>query len=306
MAIRTFDMMRTHVAGRPPVHVAVAGGDEENVMASVLAALEGGLIASAAVSGDQDVILASVPVSQRDRIRPLAADNPAACAAAAVAEVRAGRAEILIKGRVDTTSYLRAVLDHSSGIRGRGVLSNLTLAEMPSVPRLIGATDNGILPLPTLDQKRAILLNAAPLFRGLGLSQTRVAAIAATEKVSDRQPATLDAATLTAESRAGKFPGMIVDGPFGYDVAISRAAAETKGFADSPVAGAADLILFPNIESANATAKAWKFHGEARTGSVILGAAVPMLLNSRSDEVERRILGLVMALCMLADRESRN
>ena len=198
---------------------------------------------------------------------------------------------------------LRAVLDHTSGIRGEGVLSNLTLAEMPSLPRLIGATDNGILPLPTLEQKRAILRNAAPLFRSLGLEQTRVAAIAATEKISDKQPATVDAAALTKESREGAFPGMIVDGPFGYDVAISRSAAETKGFADSPVAGAADLILFPNIESANATAKAWKFHGQAKTGSVILGAAAPMLLNSRSDGVERRILGMVIALCILSDRE---
>ena len=303
MTIRTFEEMRAHVAGRPPVAVAVAGGDEPNVMASIVAALEGGLIAFAAISGNPQAILANVPDALRERIRTLPADTPAAAAAAAVAEVRAGRAGLLIKGGVDSTSYLRAVLDHTSGIRGEGVLSNLTLAEMPSLPRLIGATDNGILPLPTLEQKRAILRNAAPLFRSLGLEQTRVAAIAATEKISDKQPATVDAAALTKESREGAFPGMIVDGPFGYDVAISRSAAETKGFADSPVAGAADLILFPNIESANATAKAWKYHGQAKTGSVILGAAAPMLLNSRSDGVERRILGMVIALCILSDRE---
>src|SRR3989338_3811618 len=100
---------------------------------------------------------------------------------------------------------------------------------MPSVPRLIGATDNCIIPLPTLDQKRAILLNALPLFRGLGLDQVRVAAIAASEKVSDRQPATGDAAALAEESRSGALAGLIVDGPFGYDVALSARAGGGQG-----------------------------------------------------------------------------
>lgn len=300
--IRDFDTLRARMGGRPPLRLAVAGGDDPMVMDGVAAAFAAGLVAEAAISGDAAVLAGLIPPALADRVRALPAATPAACAAAAVAEVRQGRADVLMKGHVDSTAYLKAVVDREQGIRGDGVLSNLTLAEMPSVPRLIGATDNGILPLPTLDQKRALIRNAGPLFFGLGLTEIRVAAIAATEKVSDRQPATVDAAALAAESRAGLFPGFIIDGPFGYDVALSARAAAAKGLSASPVAGAADLILFPNLEAGNATVKAWKLHGQARTGSLVLGAAAPVLLNSRSDGAERRVIGLLMAHCVLAGR----
>jgi len=156
----------------------------------------------------------------------------------------------------------------------------------------------------TLAEKRAILGNARPLFAGLGLAEVRVAAIAASEKVSAAQPATLDAAALAAESRAGALPGLIVDGPFGYDVALSPEAAAAKGLAGSPVAGRADLILFPNLEAGNATLKAWKLHGAARTASLVIGATVPVLLNSRADGPEQRRLGLLLAQALIAGRET--
>ena len=300
MVTRSFDALRTAMQGRAPMHLAVAGGDDPSVMAGVVAAFEAGLISSATLTGDLTAMQALVPEAWRDQLRLLDADTPQAVATLAVAEVRAGRADVLMKGHVDSAAYLRAIVDREAGIRSGGVLSNLTLAQMPSVPRLIGATDNGIIPLPSLEQKRAILQNARPLFLGLGLSQVRVAAIAASEKVSDRQPATVDAAALSAESRAGQLPGLIVDGPFGYDVALSAQAAKAKGLQGSDVAGQADLILFPNIESGNATVKAWKLHGGAQTGSIVLGALVPVLLNSRSDGAAQRVLGLVMAQAIRA------
>ncbi len=300
MVIHSFDALRAAMAGRAPMHLAVAGGDDPAVMAGVVAGFEAGLIASATLTGDPGALRALVPETWRDQVRLLAADSPQMVATLAVAEVRAGRANVLMKGHVDSAAYLRAIVDRATGIRAGGVLSNLTLAQMPSVPRLIGATDNGIIPLPSLAQKRAILQNARPLFLGLGLTQVRVAAIAASEKLSDRQPATGDAATLAAESRAGQLPGLIVDGPFGYDVALSAQAAKAKGLLGSDVAGRADLILFPNIESGNATVKAWKLHGGAQTGSIVLGALVPVLLNSRSDGAAQRVLGLVMAQAIRA------
>ncbi|OHC53274.1 MAG: hypothetical protein A3D16_01935 [Rhodobacterales bacterium RIFCSPHIGHO2_02_FULL_62_130] len=298
--IRSFDALRAAMQGRAPLHLAVAGGDDAGAMAGVVSGFEAGLIASAALTGDVAVMRALLPDAWRNRVRLIAADSGAQAAVLAVAEVRAGLADVLMKGHVDSAAYLRAIVDREIGIRAGAVLSNLTLAQMPSVPRLIGATDNGIIPLPTLDQKRAILLNALPLFRGLGLDQVRVAAIAASEKVSDRQPATGDAAALAEESRSGALAGLIVDGPFGYDVALSARAAEAKGLQASPVAGQADLILFPSIEAGNATVKAWKLHGAAQTGSIVLGATVPVLLNSRSDGAAQRVLGLVMAQAIRA------
>ncbi|MBT9244860.1 hypothetical protein KM031_07470 [Gemmobacter fulvus] len=300
MVIRSFDALRAAMQGRAPMRLAVAGGDDLAVMAGVVAGFEAGLIGSACLTGDLAALRALLPLAWRDQVRLLAAETPEAVAALAVAEVRGGRADVLMKGRVDSAAYLRAIVDRTTGIRAGGVLSNLTLAQMPSVPRLIGATDNGIIPLPDLDQKRAILHNARALFRGLGLDPLRVAAIAASEKVSPRQPATVDAAELAAESRAGALEGLIVDGPFGYDVALSAQAAAAKGLQGSPVAGQADLILFPTIEAGNATVKAWKLHGGAQTGSIVLGATVPVLLNSRADGAAQRVLGLIMAQAIRA------
>uniref|UniRef100_UPI0039B95EC5 phosphate acyltransferase n=1 Tax=Albidovulum sp. TaxID=1872424 RepID=UPI0039B95EC5 len=261
-------------------------------------AAEAGLVGEAVLTGDAGAIRRLLPAAFTGRFRIEAATGGAEAAALAVAAIRAGAADVLVKGQVDSAAYLRAVVARDTGLRASDVLSNLTLAEMPSVPRLIGATDNGIVPLPTLAQKRAIILNAVPLFRGLGVVPLRVAAIAASEKVSPGQPATVDAAALAADRTLGE--GVLVDGPFGYDVALSAEAAAKKGLAGSPVAGQADLILFPSIEAGNATVKAWKLHGQARTASIVLGASVPVLLNSRADGAEQRRLGLLLAAAIRA------
>ena len=298
MVIATFADLGRSLQGQPPLRAAVAGAEDEAVLAALIDAMELGLVAEATLTGNVAKLSAMLPASRLEAFALIEAVDAATASALAVAEVRAGRANVLVKGTVDSSAYLKAILSRESGLRAGPVLANVTIAEMASVPRLIGATDNGILPLPTLDQKRAILLAAVPLFRGLGVSPLRVAAIAASEKVSAAQPATLDAQTLAAESAAGALPGLIVDGPFGYDVALSASAAAKKGLDGSPVAGRADLILFPSLEAGNATVKAWKLHGGARTASLVLGATVPVLLNSRADGAEQRRLGLILALAM--------
>lgn len=304
MVIRSFADLEASLAGRPPLCPAVAGGEDPATLAALQTALSEGRISHAILTGDSDAIRAAMPSGLAAHVEILPAATPAQAASLAVAAIRAGQADMLVKGSVDSAAYLRAVVARDAGLRASEVLSNLTLAEMPSVPRLIGATDNGIVVLPNLDQKRAILQNALPLFRGLGITPLRVAAIAASEKVHPSQPATTDAEALRNEF-AGDTAHM-VDGPFGYDVALSPAAAAKKSLAASPVAGQADLILFPSIEAGNATVKAWKLHGQARTASIVLGASVPILLNSRADGAEQRRLGLMLAAAIKAGQEGRS
>lgn len=303
MVIRTFAQLDTAMADRPPLRPSVAGADDLATLTALAEALAAGRISGAVLVGDGAAISRLLPQSLVGKadIRP--ARDAAEAAALAVAAIRAGEADVLVKGSVDSAAYLRAVVARETGLRASDVLSNITLAEMPSVPRLIGATDNGIVVLPTLDQKRAILRNAVPLFAGLGVSPLRVAAIAASEKVHPAQPATTDAAALRTEWEGDG--AVLVDGPFGYDVALSPAAAGKKGFAASPVAGQADLILFPSIEAGNATVKAWKLHGQARTASIVMGARVPILLNSRADGAEQRRLGLLLAAAVRAGQGGR-
>lgn len=299
MVIRNFAALEAALAGLPPLRPAVAGADDPETLAALEYAFAAGWVDGAVLTGDVERIASVLSPALAARTILRAAATATDAAATAVAAIRNGDANVLVKGGVDSAAYLRAVVARDTGLRASPVLSNITIAEMPSVPRLIGATDNGIVVQPTLAQKRAILRNAVPLFRGLGATPLRVAAIAASEKVHDAQIATKDAAVLRDEAAAGDGT-LLVDGPFGYDVALSPAAAARKGFASSTVAGQADLILFPAIEAGNATVKSWKLHGQARTASIVMGACVPILLNSRSDGAESRRLGLLLAgaVCM--------
>jgi phosphate butyryltransferase len=303
MKIDSFDALEQHMSQRPSLRVSVAGADDARVLTAMADAAERGQIRHATLVGDAAEIRRLMPASLAKIAEIIDTQDPGSCATKAVAAVRQGTADVLVKGHVSSTPYLRAVVNKDTGLRKSGTLSNLTLAQMPSLDRLIGATDNGIIVQPTLVQKRAILHNSRTLFAGLGNLAPRVAAVAATEKVSEHQPATTDAAALTAESLRGDFGGMCIDGPFGYDVAVSFEAAQAKNLSEGRVAGKADLILFPNIEAGNATVKAWKFHGHARTASIVLGASAPVLLNSRSDGVEQRRLGLLLAQAVIAGLE---
>ena len=299
MRIRNFDDLLEMALDEPPARLAVAGGEAEEVAEAVTGLLSKGLVSSALVSGDLSKMERFFAGPDPERVEFINAKDPASCSRIAVDAIRGGRANVLMKGHVDSMSYLRAVVDRKVGLRKASVLSNITAAEMPGMDRLLAASDNGILPQPDLDQKRKIVLNTAPLFRGLGISPVRVAAICATEKVTDALPATAHARDLAVECLEGKFEGFEIGGPMGYDVAVSSKAARAKGLEDLPASGNADLLLFPNIEAANAVAKSWKFHGLARTGSIVLGASVPVLLNSRSDSAERRVNAFLLASAVL-------
>ncbi|MGR3815954.1 MAG: phosphate acyltransferase [Cognatishimia activa] len=240
-----------------------------------------------------------MPSSAQHCVTVLAAQTPADMARLAVSEIREGRADILIKGAVDSGAYLKAVVNRDTGIAVSRVLSNISIAELPGFGRLIGATDNGILPAPTCEQKRAIIQNSAALWRGLGVVNPKVALVAATEKVTPAMPATIDAATLVRQGANG----FLLAGPMGYDMAISPRAAAIKGAAADGVSGCADMLVFPNIEAANAVVKSWKFHANAQTGSIVLGGRVPILLNSRSDGAQARLNGLLLAIAMLRGQQ---
>jgi phosphate butyryltransferase len=292
--ITDFGGLLAILAERPLERICVAGGDDSASLAFVAEALERGFVRGAAVSGDRDRIRAGLSAGIRDRVACLGDGDPAELSRRAVAALE--RDSALMKGRVDSASYLRAALDDAAGLRTGSILSNVTLAAMPSYPKFLAATDNGLVASPDLAQKRQILGNAVTLVRGIGLEKVRVAVLAASEKVTSRQPATVDARALAEDGQRGLWPGAVVDGPMGYDAAISPEAARIKGLEGSLVAGCADLLLFPSIEGANAVVKAWKYHGQADTGSIVVGARAPVLLNSRSDGPRKRLNALALSV----------
>ena len=220
--------------------------------------------------------------------------------ATAVALVRGGEGQILMKGKCTSGDLLREVLDRDRGLRTGRLLSDVFLfdAPFPEQERLLGITDGGVNLAPKLEAKAQILQNALDLFRALGYDEPRVAVLSAIEKVNPDLPSTVDAAELARMAREGAFGKCMVDGPLAMDMAISAESAERKGV-KSEVAGAADILLFPNIESANITAKALQYMVPFEPGHVVVGAAAPILIPSRAESVQAKVNAVAVGRMMV-------
>lgn len=212
----------------------------------------------------------------------------------AVKMVRNKEADILMKGNVPTATFLRGVLDKEGGLRKGDVLSHFALFELPTYHKLIGLTDAAMIPAPDFKTKVALTTNAVEFMNRLGYTKPKVAVLAAVEMVNEAMPATLEAAMLSKMSQRGQIKNCIIDGPLAYDNAVSTASAKHKGIV-SDVAGDADLLIVPDIEAGNILYKAYGFSANAKLAAVVLGAAAPIVLTSRSDTEESKQASIIMA-----------
>ena len=273
---------------------AVAAAQDPEVIEAVRMAGEMGLV---------DAIL----VGDAQRIRPLAEaaglppetrilDEPDTDQAAlkAAALVHDGQAQVLVKGLINSSNFLRAALNPERGLRTGRILSHLAMLEIPGVERLAFLTDGGVNIAPGLEEKRQILYNAVEALNKMGFARPNAAVLTANELVNPKMPATVDAKALVDLWQAGAFPPCLVEGPVTMDVAASRAAAEHKGIA-SQVAGQVDIFLVPDIEAGNLVAKTLIFYAKAKLAGVILGAARPIVLVSRADNAEAKANSIALA-----------
>lgn len=277
------------------VPIAVAAAAEADVLNAVFDASKKGIVDPILV-GDEGEIrrISEQEAIELDPIRIVDVADPAEAAHAAVALVAAGEASMLMKGLVDTSALLKAVLDRNHGLRSGSVLSHLALFEIDRFPRPLAVTDAAMNIRPDLETKRAILENAVSFLHQLGYSEPKVAVLAAKEKVNEKMPATVDAAKLAEAARRGEITGCVVDGPFALDNAVSPEAAAVKGIV-SPVAGEADILLVPQIESGNILYKALAFLAPSRNAGVIVGAKAPIVLTSRADSKAAKRLSIALA-----------
>jgi phosphotransacetylase len=224
-------------------------------------------------------------------------DAPHSHAAAqrAVALVREGRAELLMKGSLHTDELLGAVVARESGLRTGRRISHVFIMDVPTYHKVLIVTDAAINIAPTLEDKVDICQNAVDLAVSLGLKQPKVALLAAVETVTSKMPATLDAAALCKMAERGQIKGALLDGPLAFDNAISRDAARTKGI-KSEVAGDPDILLAPDLEAGNILAKLLSFLARADSAGLVLGARVPIILTSRADSVRARIASCAVAM----------
>ena len=197
--------------------------------------------------------------------------------------------DFIMKGAVQTADLMRAALNRETGIRAGKLMSHLALLWTPTFGRILGLSDGGIVLSPDVEKKANIIRNSVDAMHKLGWERPNVAVICGLEFVNPAMPCTVDADELAKMSRAGEIEGCVVDGPFGFDNAISELAAERKGVT-SPIAGKADLVIVPEIEVGNVLYKGLVFMAEGvRTAGVLLGAQVPIVMVSRSDGSDAKL-----------------
>ncbi len=226
-----------------------------------------------------------------------------AAAARAVQAVRAGEAELLMKGSLHTDELLHEVTSASSGLRTERRLSHVFAMDVPSYHKALFITDAAVNIFPSLNDKADICRNAIDLVRVLGIDRPKVAILSAVETVTDKIPSTIDAAALCMMSRRRQIEGGVLDGPLAFDNAISQAAAEAKGIA-SEVAGDPDILLVPDLEAGNMLAKQLTFLSGAEATGIVLGARVPIVLTSRADSVRARIASCALAVLLAHARRA--
>lgn len=281
----------------------------------VVAAAEGKVVIEAVkMAADLDLV-EPVLVGDEAKIKEIAKElgfeikwkiinepNKAKASAKAVAEVAAGRGEIIMKGSVGTPTLLKAVLNKEAGLRKSKVLSHVGIIGTTTYPKLIIMTDGGMVPAPNLMEKTEILKNAIRVARGFGINPVRAAIVSSLETVSDKVISTVDAAALAKMGDRNQFgKDVLVDGPLALDNAVSEKAAKHKGIV-SEVAGRADILIMPSVEAGNIFYKTLVYLGncEAETAGVVLGAKVPVIVPSRADTAESK-MNAIAASVLIAE-----
>ena len=286
--------------------VAVAVAQDSAVLEAVKAAKERN-IANAILVGDEAKIREIAASINMDLTGFEIIDEPDMIQASlkAVKLARDGKADMYMKGLIDSKNFLKSVLDKEVGLRTGGTLSHVCVFEIPGIEQLLFLTDVAFMTYPTLEDKVNIINNTLPVARACGVECPKVAPLAAVEVVNPKMPVTVEAAELTKMNEEGKITGCIIDGPLSLDLAIDPGAAKHKGATDRKIQGDADILLFPDIHAGNLVYKAIVHMVKVKNGCILTGTKVPVILTSRSDTFETKVNSIALA-AVVAEEMSKN
>ena len=290
-----YERLIEKVKGLPATPTAVAHPCSEFALAGAVDAAKMGIIAPILV-GPRKKILSTAEAAKLD-VTPyeiVDAEHSHEAAEKAVALVREGRAEMLMKGSLHTDELLGAVVKRETGLRTERRLSHCFILDVPNHSNVLIITDAAINIFPTLEDKVDIVQNAIDLAHALGVERPKVAILSAMETVNPKLDSTVEAAALCKMAERGQITGGVLDGPLALDNAISPEAARIKGIA-GPVAGQADILVVPDLEAGNMLAKSLSFLADADSAGIVVGARVPITLTSRADSVESRLASCAVA-----------
>ena len=275
--------------------LAVVAAEEENVLIAVDDAFNNKIATPILIGNEKQIReIAKNAEIQVDRYEIINCESLEESAEIAVRMVRDHRADFLIKGLIDTSILVKAVLNKDYGLTTGKTLSHVMVYDVPVYHKLLYLTDGGIMTYPDLQGKKEILENAVSVLRALKYDKIKVACLAAKEKLNPKMPPTVDGDALKKMCQNGEFgEDVIVEGPISFDLAISKEAAEIKHYI-SPVAGDADVLLVPNIEMGNGIGKTMTYFGNALSAGIIVGASAPVVLVSRADSYESKYYSILL------------
>lgn len=292
---KSFNDILTMVKSCSMKKVAVAVAQDENVLEAVKVAKERG-IADSILVGDLDeikVIADKIGMNLADfEVRDV--KGITAAALEAVKLVHDGKADMYMKGLIDTKGFLKSVLDKDVGLRTGRPLSHVCVFDVEGIDHLLFLTDVAFIPYPTLEDKVNIINNTIEICEACGVPNPKIAPLAAVEVVNPKMPCTVEAAELTRMNEEGEITGCIIDGPLSMDLATEPEAAKHKGATGRKIVGDADVLLFPDIHSGNITYKAMVHYANVINGNMITGTKAPVILTSRSDSVEVKVNSLAL------------
>lgn len=298
MVIDSFSALKARLRQLSPKTAVVAAAHDEHTLQAVFAARRDGLIRPILVGRREDILSIARRLGEPlDPNQVVDSSDDSGCAAKAVALIRSGEGAMLIKGMLQTGALLKAVVNRETGIRASAVMSHVAVLDVPSYHKLLYITDGGMVVAPDLEQKRHILKNAVEFCRFLGYDMPKAAALCAVETVTPSMPETADAAVLKAEGEQGAFGPCLVEGPISLDLATDREAALVKGY-HSPVAGDADILLAPSIAAGNLLGKSLYGLAGGEMAGVVLGARVPITVNSRGATAEEKYWSILICAAM--------
>ncbi len=293
---KNFSDLLSRVSACKKKTLSVAVAQDKAVLEAVKAAKERG-IADAILVGDEAKIgeIAAELGMDMSEYTVINEEDTVAASLKAVQLVHDGKADMYMKGLLDTKTFLKSVLDKEVGLRTGKPLSHVCVFEIPGIDRLLFLTDVAFMPYPTLEDKVNIINYTVEVANACGVDMPKVAPLAAVEIVNPKMPVTVEAAELTKMNEEEKITGCIVDGPLSLDIALYKEAAEEKGALDRKVAGDADILLFPDIHAGNLVYKSIVHMVDVKNGNILTGTKAPVILTSRSDTCEVKVNSIALA-----------
>ncbi len=294
--LRTLRQLEEIVKNRKEkVRLVLAGAEDIRGLQAVLKAVSSGF-AECIFVGNADIIRKCLALLDQDpfRFEIENTESPQEAAERAAVLVHEGKADFLMKGMLDSSVFLKAVVSRKNGLRTDRTMSHVSLIELPDCHKLLAVTDAGMITYPTFEQKISILGNSVYVMKALGISCPGAAVLTAVEKVNEKMPVTVEAARLQEMNEKGEITGCIIEGPVSYDCALDQKTAEYKGYKSRTLSDP-DILIVPDINAGNILVKSYTVTMRAKMAGIVVGAACPVVMSSRGSDWQEKYYSLLLA-----------